>query len=122
MKIINWFQIPAEDIDRAVSFYSDVLKAAFHRLEHQGEKHAFFALDTLETQRTGGEIIQSTRNKPSQDGALIYLNAADGVDAALARVDKAGGKILMSKTSIGENGFIALFLDTEGNKIGLHSM
>ena len=122
MKIINWFQIPAMDIERATKFYSDVLHASFHRLEHQGEKHAFFALDTLETLRTGGEIIQSARNKPSQDGALIYLSAPEGVDSALARVDKAGGKILMNKTSIGENGFIALILDTEGNKIGLHSL
>lgn len=121
MKIINWFQIPALDINRATKFYGEVFKAAFHRMEAMGEQHAFFALDTLESLRTGGEIIQSPRQTPSQDGTLIYLNAPDGVDAVLARVEKAGGKMLLAKTSIGENGWIAIILDTEGNRIGVHS-
>jgi uncharacterized protein len=121
MKIINWFQIPATNIDRAIKFYGDLLGVSFHRMEHNGEKHAFFAMDTLETGRTGGEIIQSANNKPAQDGVLIYLNALGGVDTVLGRVEKAGGKILIPKMSIGENGFIAVILDTEENKIGLHS-
>jgi len=122
MKIINWFQIPATNIDRAVKFCGDLLGVSFHLMEHNGEKHAFFAMDTLESERTGGEIIQSPNNKPAQDGALIYLNAPGGVDPVLRRVEQAGGKILMPKMSIGENGFIALILDSEGNKIGLHSL
>jgi hypothetical protein len=122
MKIIDWFQIPATNIDRAVKFYSATLNASFHEMATETEKHAFFAMDSLETERTGGELVQSAQLKPSIDGATLYFNAPGGVDAALARVEKAGGKILLSKTGIGENGFIALILDTEGNKIGLHSM
>lgn len=122
MKIINWFQIPALNIERAVKFYGEVFKVSFHEMEHNMEKHAFFALDTLESERTGGEIVQSSRDKPAQDGVLIYLNVPDGIDAALSLVEKAGGKILMPKTSIGENGVIATILDTEGNRIGIHSM
>jgi len=122
MRIINWFQIPATDIDRAVKFYEEVFKVGFHRMDHMGDKHAFFALDTLETLRTGGEIVQSPHNQPSREGVLIYLGAQEGVDAVLSRAEKAGGQILMTKTSIGENGFIGLILDTEGNRIGVHSM
>jgi len=53
---------------------------------------------------------------------MVYLNGGDDLDVPLGRVEKAGGKILLSKTSIGENGFIAHFTDTEGNKVSLHSM
>src|SRR6185503_10121401 len=121
MKIINWFQIPVTDINRAVKFYGDVFKASFHRIDAMGEQHAFFALDTMETLRTGGELVQTTRNKPSQEGAIIYLTAPDGVDAVLSRVASGGGKVLLAKTSIGENGWIGIILDTEGNRIGVHS-
>jgi predicted enzyme related to lactoylglutathione lyase len=123
MKIINWFQIPATDMDRAVKFYTAVLGASFHRMEHGGSKHAFFAMDTLESERTGGEIVQSAMfGKPGQDGTTIYLSAPGSLKTVLERVEPAGGKIVMPHTGIGENGFIALVLDTEGNRIGLHSM
>jgi uncharacterized protein len=121
MKIVNWFQIPAIKLDRATKFYGDILNASFHEAEMHGCKHAFFARDTLETTTTGGEIIEEKSSKPSADGVRIYLNAPGGVDAVLARVEKAGGKIVLPKTSIGENGWIAIFQDTEGNHIGLHS-
>lgn len=122
MKIINWFQIPATNLDRAVQFYAEVLKVSFHRMENPMGKHAFFAMDRLETPQTGGEIVQSAENKPSSDGVLIYLNAPGGLDVVLGRIETAGGRILAPKMSIGENGFIAVILDTEGNRIGLHSL
>jgi len=123
MKLITWFQIPAIDLDRAVRFYNQLVGASFHRMKNAEGKHAFFALDTMETLRTGGEIVESSVfGKPGQDGVIIYLNAPGGVDAVLAKVSAAGGKVLVPKTSIGENGFYALILDTEGNRIGLHSM
>ncbi|MDB6064362.1 MAG: glyoxalase/bleomycin resistance protein/dioxygenase [Pedosphaera sp.] len=122
MKIINWFQIPAVNLDRAMKFYGDILNATFHQMAMGTEKHAFFALDTQGSERTGGEIIQSAKLKPSVDGVIIYFDAPGGVDAVLSRVEKAGGKITVPKTGIGEFGFIALVLDTEGNQIGLHSM
>ena len=122
MKIINWFQIPVSDLKRAVNFYSTVFKMSFHEMEHQGEKHAFFAMDAKDSQMTGGELVQSVNCKPGRDGVTIYLNPTDGLDAALMRLPASGGKIIMPKTSIGENGWIALVEDTEGNKIGIHSM
>ena len=122
MKIINWFQIPVLQMDRAVKFYGDVLGVSFHRMENEEGKHAFFAFDTLESLRTGGELVESPQAKPSEEGILIYLNAADGVDAVLARAGAAGGSVVLPKMAIGENGVIAIIRDSEGNKIGLHSM
>jgi len=123
MKVVTWFQVPATDMDRAVKFYSTVLGASFHRMEHGGDKHAFFAMDTLKSECTGGEIVQSAKfRQPGQDGPAIYFDAPGGLKAVLERVGPAGGKVVMPHTSIGENGFIALVLDTEGNRIGLHSM
>jgi predicted enzyme related to lactoylglutathione lyase len=122
MKIINWFQVPASNIDRATKFYQAILGMSFHRLDNPLGKHAFFAFDTMETLRTGGEIVQDAQHKPSQNGVLIYLNAPEGVDSVLKKVSSAGGAVLMPKTGIGENGWIAVICDTEGNRIGLHSM
>lgn len=123
MKIITWFQIPASNLDRAVRFYTDIVGASFHRMENAEGKHAFFALDTMDTLRTGGEIVESAAfGKPGQEGVTIYLSAPGGVDAVVAKVPAAGGKVLVPKTAIGENGFYAIILDSEGNRIGLHSM
>ena len=122
VKILNWFQIPATDIDRAVKFYEAVFQVTFHRMDDGRSKHAFFGVDTLGTDRTGGEILQSPDEQPSTSGVTLYLNTPDGVDATLSRVEAAGGKITRPKMSIGENGVIALILDTEGNEVGLHGM
>jgi predicted enzyme related to lactoylglutathione lyase len=69
----------------------------------------------------GGCIIQGPDYKPSQTGSLIYLDGGADLSGALSKVEAAGGKILLEKTAIGENGFMAYFEDTEGNKVGFHS-
>jgi hypothetical protein len=121
-KLLNWFQMPVQVMDRAIEFYQKVLGSTFHRIDTPAEKHAFFILEPREATLTGGELVESRVSKPSPDGVTIYLHARDGLDEALARVEAAGGKILAGKTSIGENGLIALIQDTEGNRVGLHSM
>jgi predicted enzyme related to lactoylglutathione lyase len=70
----------------------------------------------------GGALFKGDGYKPSQDGAVLYLNGGDDLSHVLNRVAGAGGQVIMPKTGIGENGFIAFFFDTEGNKVGLHSM
>jgi predicted enzyme related to lactoylglutathione lyase len=70
----------------------------------------------------GGGIVQGAGFEPSSTGALVYLNGGDDLSGALSRVEAAGGKIVLPKTSIGPNGFMAHFIDTEGNKVALHSM
>ena len=70
----------------------------------------------------GGGIVQGDGYVPSAEGVLIYLNGGEDLNGPLSKAEQAGGKILLPKTSIGGNGFMALFFDTEGNKIALHSM
>ena len=118
---LNWFEIPVTDIDRAKAFYGEVL----------GSELKAFSVAELgdRTERmlpyqdgVGGALVQHDDYIPSQAGSVVYLNGGDDLSVPLGRVEKAGGKVLAEKMGIGENGFIAFFLDTEGNKVGLHSM
>ena len=70
----------------------------------------------------GGAVVQGEGYAPRAEGTLVYLNGGDDLSAVLGRVEAAGGQVVMPKTSIGENGFAAFFQDTEGNRVGLHSM
>lgn len=117
---ISWFEIPVRDFDKARSFYENVFEAEMHPMEAMGMKSAFFPAD-LENGGIGGCIMQGDGYEPSTSGSVVYLNGGDDLSAPLARVEDAGGKVLLPKTPIGENGFMAYFADTEGNKIGLHS-
>ncbi len=116
---INWFELPATNFDRAVKFYSDVLKADLQRMDNEQLQMAFFpATDN----GVGGCVTYGNGNKPQSEGSLIYLNGGDDLQTQLSRVEDAGGTVVMPKTSIGENGFMAIFMDTEGNRVALHSM
>lgn len=122
MKLLNWFQIPVLDIDRAVKFYETVLKTSLQRLDDERMKRAFFPMDPANHDRTGGELVQGADDQPSLNGVTIYFNSDDGVDAFLAHVRDAGGMVTQPRTSIGEHGFIGLFVDTEGNQLGVHGL
>ena len=114
---INWFEIPSVDFDRAVQFYSDILGQPLRKSEFMGVPHGFFASDE---KGVGGAIVKSDNHQISTSGAVIYLNAAGDMDGILSWVESAGGQIVTPKTPIGEQGYLALMLDSEGNKIGLH--
>lgn len=116
---VNWFEIPASDLDRAVSFYSAILGT---KLEAQEAMPGFHMAMFPYEEGVGGAIIKGEGYVPSAVGALVYLNGGEDLSTVLDRVEGAGGKVLAPKTDIGENGFIAYFHDTEGNKVGLHSM
>lgn len=118
---INWVEIPVKNFDKAKKFYETIFGADLHIMEAMGMKSAFFPAE-LETGGIGGCIIQGEGYEPSPKGSLIYLNGGDDLGVPLSKVESAGGKILLPKTAIGENGFMAHFIDTEGNKVGLHSM
>jgi len=118
---INWFEIPATDIDRAIGFYNAVLGITLQKGEFMGEPQAFFPGDQTSV---GGAIVQSDRLTPSHTGTVIYLNLGTtaNLERALSQVETSGGKTLLPKTDIGDPGFIGVMLDTEGNQIGLHAM
>lgn len=118
---INWFEIPVKNFTRAKAFYSTIFDAEIDEMPHPTLKYAMLPFD-MEKGGIGGGIVQGEGYEPSQAGPLLYLNGGDDLSIPLSKVEKAGGEILLPKTSIGQNGFMAQILDTEGNKIALHSM
>lgn len=117
---INWFEIPAKNFDRAKAFYEQVLNIKMI-LPFDGMKYAMFPAD-MQKGETGGGLLEEEGYEPSQQGPLVYLNGGDDLSVPLARVEAAGGQIVIPKTSIGPNGFTARFIDTEGNRLAFHSM
>jgi predicted enzyme related to lactoylglutathione lyase len=116
---LNWFELPVNDLDRATRFYETVLGTPLRREVFNGTPMAIFPYGEG---GVGGALLKSANRKPGSEGSLVYLDASDKLDACLARVEKAGGAIALPRTAIGENGFIALVRDSEGNLFGLHSM
>jgi len=118
---INWFEIPAKDFNRAKSFYEEVLDATFEiqTMEDMGMTMAFFPADW--ENGVGGGIAFGPGCEPSEKGSVVYLNGGEDLTTPLSRVAKAGGKVVVPKTAIGPHGFMAHFIDTEGNRVAFHS-
>jgi hypothetical protein len=121
---VGWFEIPVLNMERAIKFYEDVFNIKLDRNTMAELDMAWFPWDAGGTGAAGSLVYNEDNYKPSMDGVLIYFSSRTG-DLAdeLARVEGAGGKILVPKTLITEDiGYMAVCLDTEGNKIALHSM
>ena len=114
-KFISWVEIPAADFPRAVQFYSRVFNLNLKSVDCGDEKMAFFP---------GGEgaISFAPGFNPSRDGVLVSLNAGKDIEAVLQRVTENGGAIDRAKTKIEAEGrgYFALFIDSEGNRVGLY--
>jgi predicted enzyme related to lactoylglutathione lyase len=118
---VNWFELFVADFDRAKRFYETVLQASLQEVGMANCRMAMFPYDN--TNGVGGSITKgSEAASPGQGGTLVYLNVEGDLDAVLKRIPSAGGSVTKARTSIGEHGFIAIFKDTEGNSVGLHSM
>jgi uncharacterized protein len=121
---ISWFEIPTTDIDRAASFYEAIFGIKLLPLDMPNIKMRMFPLDDMMT-GVGGALVDSGGfHKPSAtDGPLVYLNGNPDLQMVLDKVEAAGGKIMVPKTEISpEYGFMGVFLDTEGNRVALHSV
>jgi predicted enzyme related to lactoylglutathione lyase len=121
---ISWFEIGTTDLERATKFYETIFDLKLNPLDLPNIKMRMFPLDDMMND-VGGAIVHSGGfHKPSAtDGPLIYLNANPDVQNVLDKVESAGGKILVPKTEISpEYGFMAVIIDTEGNRVGLHSV
>lgn len=118
---VNWFEIPANDFKRAKGFYEAVFQSEMEIMSMGDENEMAIFPSDWTNGGIGGTIISGPGYEPSQTGSLIYLNGGDDLSEPLARVEAAGGKVLLPKTSIGESGFIAQFTDTEGNRVAFHS-
>jgi hypothetical protein len=117
---INWFEIPATDFARAKAFYETVLGRGIEMMTMGPSTMGFLSMSP---DSVGGAIVQGEGAVPSRTGTLVYLNGGEDLAPMLARVEGAGGSVVVPKTDIGSGfGFFAHFIDTEGNKVGLHSM
>jgi uncharacterized protein len=118
--LINWFEIPALDFGRAIAFYKTILAIDIQQADMFGTQMGFFPTDG---KNVSGAIVCGDGYTPSMEGATLYLNGGEDLALVLGRVEQAGGKILVPKTQISpEMGYFAMFMDTEGNKLALHSM
>lgn len=117
---LNWFEIPVKNFERAKAFYETLYNAKIETMPHPQMKYGMLPCDMQNG--VGGGIVEGEGFEPSANGTIVYLNGGDDLSIPLAKVEKAGGKILLPKTSIGGNGFMAHILDTEGNRVALHSM
>jgi predicted enzyme related to lactoylglutathione lyase len=116
---INWFELAVDDLDRARRFYETVLGIQL-RPETLGQMPmAMFPSGGGDA--VGGALVRDERRRPGAVGTLVYLNANGKLDECAARIEKAGGKVVLPRTDIGEPGHIVLLLDTEGNQVGLHA-
>ena len=116
---LSSFEIPAADLGRAVGFYEAVLGIEIEQMEIPGMKMGLFP---YEGQVLTGIIVEGEGYNPSPDGVAIYLNAGDQLESMLEKVEANGGSIVVPKTAhADESGYFAMFLDSEGNRIGLNS-
>ena len=119
---LNWFEIPATDINRATKFYSSVFNIKMEDMgEQMGMKMMGFPSE-MGNGRVSGSLVQGPEHKPSTEGAVIYLNANPSIQAVLDRIETAGGKVVAPRMEISpEVGCMAFFIDSEGNKVALHA-
>ncbi|MCH9030981.1 MAG: VOC family protein [candidate division Zixibacteria bacterium] len=114
----HWFEIPVSDFDRAKSFYETLFE-----IEIQAINFGSFKMGIFPHSDVGCAIVSGEGYTPGAQGAIVYLNAGPDLQVVADRVEKAGGKIIQDKKQISEEyGYMALFLDCEGNKMALHSV
>lgn len=118
VEIVNWLEIPVEDIARARHFYEAVFEFRIVDLDVGGEVYPCFP--NKNGDGFSGALVQYEFARPGQQGPLVYLNSYGNMDAMLKRIEASGGRIVQGKKEIAEGfGYFALFHDTEGNLLAL---
>jgi hypothetical protein len=115
---IVWCDIPVQDLERAIRFYAAVLGREVKRHDFSGVTVGILPHNDGEV---GGCLLPSREEKPCKDGVMIYLNANGRLDEALVAVAVNGGSVVKPKHAIGPFGFRAIVIDSEGNRVALHS-
>lgn len=117
--LISIVELPVSDFARAVKFYQTILGVTIEEMEMDGNQMGILP---NEERTVNVVLVKGNDYKPTTDGAVLYLNAGDDLQPMLDKVVQNGGQMIVSKTAISpEMGYFALFIDTEGNKLGLHS-
>ncbi|WP_246054165.1 MULTISPECIES: VOC family protein [Antarcticibacterium] len=115
---VSWFEIPAVNFQQAVDFYNNI-----YDIEMETNFDGQYAMAYFPAGKgVGGAIVAGPGSTPSDTGPLLYLNGGDNLEKILSKIETAGGRIIMPKTHISEEaGYFAIFIDSEGNKLALHS-
>lgn len=121
--VVGWFEIPVQNMARAIKFYESVFGHTLERHKMHQIDMAWFPMNSDGMGSMGSLVYNSEFYKPSTNGTLVYFTAFSGdASVELSKVESAGGKILVPKTQISpEYGFMGIILDSEGNRIGIHS-
>lgn len=121
---ISWFEIPTIDLNRATQFYEQVFQIKLAPIDTPNIQMRVFPVQDFMHGISGALVKTDGFHIPSEShGPLIYLNANPDVQIIMDRIESNGGKILLEKRMISpENGYMAMFLDTEGNRIAVHSI
>jgi hypothetical protein len=118
---LNWFEISVSNMDRAKAFYENAFNIQMPTETMMGMDMAYFPSEPGNG-KASGALVKSEYHKPSMEGARIYLNANPDLSNALSKIEAAGCTITLPKTKISDDvGYMAFFVDTEGNLVGLHS-
>jgi len=118
---LNWFEIPVTDMARAKHFYQVAFSIHMEEMNMNGMEYAMFPYE-MGSGKLSGALVKSDISKPSEEGVLIYLNGDPDLDPVLQRMESEHGRVIMGKTQISpEVGYMAVVIDTEGNRIALHS-
>ena len=118
---LNWFEIPVTDLARAKHFYQVAFSIHMVEVSFPGMEMAGFPAD-IGNGKVSGALVKSNNHIPSKDGAVIYFNANPDMTDVIERISPNGGQVIMCKTLITpEIGYMAWFIDTEGNRVALHS-
>jgi len=121
--LVSWVEIPVANLERATKFYETLFETTLVAMDYESMKMRMFPIKDMTG--VGGALVESGGfHKPSAtDGPLVYLNGNPDVQIFLNKVEAAGGKVVVPKTEISpEYGFMAVIIDTEGNRIAFHSM
>ena len=118
--VATWFELPVTDMRRAQDFYRSVFSASFKEEEMGAYQLAIFE---AEEGAVSGMLVLGEHYQPNATGAVVYFNGGADLSEPLAKVESNGGSVLMPKTPIhdGECGYFAMFLDSEGNRVGVYS-
>jgi predicted enzyme related to lactoylglutathione lyase len=115
---VTWFEIPTVDFDRARRFYETIFETTLNEMPFGDARIAVFAYDDP---GVGGCLDEGSSSRPADGGVVIYLAAHGRIDRTLERVAGAGGRVVTPKTELPKIGFVAHIVDSEGNRVGLHS-
>jgi predicted enzyme related to lactoylglutathione lyase len=118
--MISWFEIAVNDMPRAKKFYEDVFDIKIQVMDFGGTLMGWFP-NTDGSRGTSGSLVQNSNYTPSKAGSLVYFKSSN-IQVELDRIKITGGEIVQQKTKISEEyGFMAVFIDSEGNRVALHS-